>query len=358
MTPRRIGWDFAQVRTSFLSDPEFQRLRGLARSDLHYLAAVGLWTVAIAQAWREDSENAGQVLTSYPGFPKGPDYLRSADLIREGDVLAGFAKWTEAVRRAREQDAERKRKGVQPTPAESGGVHPIPRGVGVGVEVERTPLPSPSNDEQNQPDITELHPITRQPRKRTPGVTEPVPTIPPILEGPFPEVTLSPSEMLDEDPFDATYGRHPRPKAVEWHDRLLKLYPGLVDAAMRQAISTDPDPATLLSRTEAILKADTRAAIAATTSAGITADVERQRAKRAAWEAESAGEPPFVPKPWHEIVAPKGSSTPTDHPAENRAKQDAERKADRSRERDPQPATGIGALLSRSSAKPLQGTTL
>lgn len=139
MSPRRTGWDFAQIRTSFLSDPEFQRLSRVCRNDRDFLAAVGLWTIATAQAWREDSEDASEVLTSYPGFAKGPEYLRAADLIREGDRLGGFNKWTETVRRVREQDADRKRKGVQPTPAESSGVErsPVdfPRGVGVGVVV-------------------------------------------------------------------------------------------------------------------------------------------------------------------------------------------------------------------------------
>ena len=74
MSPRRSGWDYAQTRSSFLSDPEFQRLRGLTHSDLHFLAAVGLWAIANAQAWREDCDVATNVLASYPGISKGADY--------------------------------------------------------------------------------------------------------------------------------------------------------------------------------------------------------------------------------------------------------------------------------------------
>lgn len=65
---------------------------------------------------------------------------------------------------------------------------------------------------------------------------------------------------------------------------------------------------------------------AATTSAKITADVESRRAQRAAWEAAAAAAPPFVPKPWHEVVAPKG---PINRSAEIKAKQGAGRKVDR-----------------------------
>jgi hypothetical protein len=148
MSPRRGGWDYAQIRSSFPADPEFQRLRGLTHSDLHFLAAVGLWAIATAQAWREDSKDASGTLECYPGFPKGPDYLRQAGLIRNETELGGFDKWTETVRRVREEDAKRKR-GIQAPPPDSDEFHgtPVdfPRGVGVGVVVgdvkENSPKP-------------------------------------------------------------------------------------------------------------------------------------------------------------------------------------------------------------------------
>ena len=102
------------MRSSFLADPEFQRLRGLAKSDLHFLAAVGLWSIANAQAWRDDNDDAADILACYPGFPKGADYLRDSDLNREGERLAGFAKWTEAVRQEREIWARRAAMNANP----------------------------------------------------------------------------------------------------------------------------------------------------------------------------------------------------------------------------------------------------
>ena len=142
MSPRRAGWDFAQVSTSLLAETEFQKLRGMTRSDLHFLAAVGLWTVANAHAWRKDDDHTAAVLESYPGFAKGPEYLRAAGLIREDDRLVGFAKWTETVRRVRAEDAARKRGTPPDSDGNNGTPVDFPRGVGVGVEdVEIPPKP-------------------------------------------------------------------------------------------------------------------------------------------------------------------------------------------------------------------------
>jgi hypothetical protein len=205
-------------------------------------------------------------------------------------------------------------------------VTPLPRDLGSGDGdgsvssslSEREPISlseGESEGEQKQPVVTDLHPITRQTRKRKPTVAEPAP-----------EPTPSP---ITGDPFDLVYGRFPKSTTREWHDRLVTLYPGKVDDAMRQAIKTDPDPATLLSRTEAILKDGTRAAIEATTSAEIDAEVAHRAATRAAWEAESAGKPAFAPKPWHEVIAAKQQVDPPDHSAELKAKQKVQRAADR-----------------------------
>ena len=143
MSPRRSGWDYAQVRSSFLSDPEFQRLSRSCRNDRDFYAAVGLWTVALAQAWREDSDDVSEVMANYP---RGAENLRAAQLVSDDGRLTGFAKWTETVRRVREQDSARKR-GVQAPPSDSDGFRgtPVefPRGVGVGEVVEDVRITTP-----------------------------------------------------------------------------------------------------------------------------------------------------------------------------------------------------------------------
>jgi hypothetical protein len=52
------------------------------------------------------------------------------------------------------------------------------------------------------------------------------------------------------------YGRFPKPTTVDWHNRLVKTYPGRINAAMRQAIEAGAGPGDLLSETEKLLKAD------------------------------------------------------------------------------------------------------
>ena len=151
MSPRRSGWDFAQVRSSFLSDPEFQRLSRSCRNDRDFYAAIGLWTVALAQAWREDCEDVTEVLSNYP---RGAENLATAQLVKDG-LLVGFAKWTETVRRVRTQDAARKSGNQAPPPLDTTGMDgtppdshglprtPVefPRGVGAGVVVKENVLP-------------------------------------------------------------------------------------------------------------------------------------------------------------------------------------------------------------------------
>jgi hypothetical protein len=197
-----------------------------------------------------------------------------------------------------------------------------------------------SEGEQSQPDVTELHPITRQPRKRKPAVT--------ALEGPFPDVALSPSEMLDEDPFGTVYGRSPKPTTVKWYDRLAKTYPGRVSVAMREAINVDPDPGTLLSRTEAILKADKATVAELAKSAEIANATARRRQAREALEARAAAVDPDSPsvRAFHAI----GASLPgaIDRSAELKAKCTAKRqadKADKKARREPQSSGPLGELL-------------
>jgi hypothetical protein len=119
----RKGWDLAQLRTSFLADPEFQRLRRACRSDQQFLAAVGLWTIAVAEAWREDDGDVADVLKTYPAQA---EKLGEAELVADGH-LRGFEAWVGRMRARREADAARKRgakesDGVRATPAESSGV--------------------------------------------------------------------------------------------------------------------------------------------------------------------------------------------------------------------------------------------
>jgi len=132
---RRKGWDFAQLRTSFPSDPEFQKLVRTAGSDTEYLAAVGLWALALAQAWKEDDGDVADVLAAYhaPGIP---DLLERAELV-VGGMVRGYGKHTAEVRAARAADAARKAEaarradddqsdGFRRTPAESVGVRSVP----------------------------------------------------------------------------------------------------------------------------------------------------------------------------------------------------------------------------------------
>lgn len=136
---RRRGWELAQLRTSFLSDPEFQRLARAAPDDRDFLAAVGLWAIGLAAAWREDDPEVDDALSAYDV----PDIraLLERDLVADGS-LRGFASWTAEVREKRQADADRKKKGRQPasprvrrSPKESGGVRRshTESSVGVGV---------------------------------------------------------------------------------------------------------------------------------------------------------------------------------------------------------------------------------
>jgi len=127
MARRPTGWAFAQLRTSFASDPEFQRLARRAPDDLHYLAAIGLWTLGLAQAWREDDQDVTDLLESFDG--PAAELLATAKLVSAKGELRGFEKHTAEVRATREADAERKRK-VRDRPPESTGVTRSPPGVG------------------------------------------------------------------------------------------------------------------------------------------------------------------------------------------------------------------------------------
>lgn len=128
---RPKGWDLAQLRTGFAGDPEFIRLARRAPDDLHYLAGIGLWTLCLAHAWRDDDDDVGDVLDGMP--PALPGLLRDAGLVNVDGLLRGFAKHTAQVREARATDAARKRG----TPSASAGVGRSPvdsiAGVGVGV---------------------------------------------------------------------------------------------------------------------------------------------------------------------------------------------------------------------------------
>ena len=107
MTTRRRGWDFAQLRTSFAADPEFQALARKASDDTAYLAGVGLWALALAQSWRDDDPEIADLMSTFDA-PEIVALLERADLV-EGGVLRGYGKHTAAVREARAADAERKR---------------------------------------------------------------------------------------------------------------------------------------------------------------------------------------------------------------------------------------------------------
>ena len=114
--PRRRGWDYAQLKSDFLSDPEFRRLRDAAADRREFVAAVGEWTIALADAWREDDPVVAHVDAHLLGL------LQASGLIAEDGYLIGFAKWTEPLRAARQADADRKRR----TPPVSGGSNGTP----------------------------------------------------------------------------------------------------------------------------------------------------------------------------------------------------------------------------------------
>lgn len=101
--PTREGWDYAQLKSDFLADIEFQRLARIAPDHLTFLAAIGLWTIGVAQGWRDDDPDVSDLLTDDPELAA---LLERAGLVKDGH-LKGFAKWTEKARVAREHGARR-----------------------------------------------------------------------------------------------------------------------------------------------------------------------------------------------------------------------------------------------------------
>jgi hypothetical protein len=145
------------------------------------------------------------------------------------------------------------------------------------------PSDATTTPEHGQPDVTELHPITRSRKPRAAG---PVP-----VTGP-----TAPTEppRTPRDPFDEVYGPRPKATTQKWHKQLVTTYgPQEVASAMHRALQADPDPGTLLSRTEAILRADKAGAIDAATSAAIDAAMDAQRRK---WQREQEAADRDAPK--------------------------------------------------------------
>lgn len=105
MSGAKKGWDLAQLRTSFLADPEFDKLRSVARTRSRFAAAVGVWTMALAQAWREDSDDVADLMA---GWEREAADLAAAELVVDGK-LRGFDAWISRMRTRRANDAARKR---------------------------------------------------------------------------------------------------------------------------------------------------------------------------------------------------------------------------------------------------------
>ena len=101
--PTRDGWDFAQLKSDFLADPEFQLLRRFAPDHMTFLAAGFLWTIALAQAWRDDNDDVSTALANDPELAA---LLERSGLVTGGRIR-GFAKWTEKVRAIREGNRKR-----------------------------------------------------------------------------------------------------------------------------------------------------------------------------------------------------------------------------------------------------------
>jgi hypothetical protein len=88
------GLPWAQIDSSFPADPRFKRLeRRLAWTD--YLAAVGLWTLVVADAWRVGDRGKGISALDLDADPRLTDALVSVGLLdEEGRIPAeSWEKW-------------------------------------------------------------------------------------------------------------------------------------------------------------------------------------------------------------------------------------------------------------------------
>ena len=111
--PTRDGWDFAQLKSDFLADPEFQLLSRFAPDHMTFLAAGFLWTIALAQAWRDDNDDVSTALANDTDLAA---LLERAGLV-VGGRIRGFEKWTEKVRAIRagnrKRQAEARARGAE-----------------------------------------------------------------------------------------------------------------------------------------------------------------------------------------------------------------------------------------------------
>lgn len=105
--PAREGWDYAQLKAGFAGDPEFVKLARLLAQDgpEAYLAAVGLWTLCIGYAWRNDRRDVSEILAGEPAHLIAA--LTNVGLITAGHEIRGFDKWTASVRGEREKRRQR-----------------------------------------------------------------------------------------------------------------------------------------------------------------------------------------------------------------------------------------------------------
>lgn len=107
-TSSAAGWSFAQLQTNFAGDDVFLALARKAPDDKTYLAAIGLWAIELATAWRSDDGRVNGEPSAFDCGPELEELLTSAGVIVDGR-LRGFEKHTERARTTRDHARERMR---------------------------------------------------------------------------------------------------------------------------------------------------------------------------------------------------------------------------------------------------------
>ena len=164
--PRRQGFPFAQIDTTFPADPKFRRLAGILTrstnaipddSETYPLAGIGLWLLCVAHAWSNDDPDVGEVVEGTEEFLV--EALVRSKLLRrdeDGRILLpeeSFERWTSSARTSREGARERKARSRSVTRDIPGVTRSHKKFADreVEVEVETTYLPVEESSPESSP---------------------------------------------------------------------------------------------------------------------------------------------------------------------------------------------------------------
>lgn len=252
----RSGFPYAQWDSAFLSDSKVRRLVRLLPEPVDFYAAVGIFAIMVANAWRTASRDDSIEDECEDAPPRLFEALVAARLLdREGHIpVSSFEKWVVPALDKRKADADRKKRN----PSESVGVPVIPEG-------------------SNEPTVlTNSSSSTNATGERVAGG-----------EG----------DDLWQLYAGLTKTAARKPSTIDWLLRIEETYGGeKAAAALIEEHKASPNIGTLLSRTNQRLEtAAVKAAIANAGDAKSERIQERMAARRAAWERET-GQPWFDPR--------------------------------------------------------------